>query len=120
MPVQSVTDSSFPVGALVQWTQGPGYGVISEVGATSISVRWDDPSKPSQFRVLNPPLLRVEFAPGHAVKRGTTNETAVVQNLSLPVPPTWQVLVMSTNGTHQTLNVPEADLRPVPIVDPVK
>ena len=71
-------------------------------------MRWDDPSKPSQFRVLNPPLLRVEFAPGHAVKRGTTNETVVVQNLSLPVPPTWQVLVMSANGTHQTLNVPRS------------
>ncbi len=27
---------------------------------------------------------------------------------------------MSANGTHQTLNVPEADLRPGPIVDPVE
>ena len=120
MPAHNETDPSLTVGALVQWTQRPGYGVISEVGSTSITVRWDDPSTPSRFRILNPPLLRVEFAPGHPVKRGTTNETAVVQNLSSPVPPTWRVLVMSANGAHQTLNVPEADLRPAPIVDPVE
>ena len=56
-------------GALVRWVRRAGYGVITEVGATSICVRWDDPHAPVQFKLLNPPLLR---ACGTRSATGTT------------------------------------------------
>ncbi len=95
--------------------------MITEVGATSIRVRWDDPHAPVQFKLLNPPLLRVELAPGHVVELRSTGETGAVLSLASPSPPVWQVFVTPLNGQPpRTLNVPETDLRPVPVIDPVE
>ena len=108
-------------GALVRWAQRPGYGVIAEVGAASISVRWDEPGAPTQFKRRRPPLSRVALAPGHVVKLRSTGETAAVLSLASPAPPVWQTFVTPLTGPPpRTLNVPETDLRPVPIIDPVE
>lgn len=108
-------------GALVRWAQRAGYGVITEVEATSISVRWDEPGAPTRFKRRGPPLVRVELAPGHVVKLRSSGETAAVLSLASAAPPVWQAFVTPlTAQPPRTLNVPETDLRPVPIIDPVE
>lgn len=106
------------VGALVQWTEGQGYGEVTGIDARRISVRWDHEGNPPQFAATNPPLSRVEFSAGHVVQLRSTNETAAVLSIVTTEPPVWSLLV--TGQPPRTLNVPEAGLRPQSITDPVE
>ena len=106
------------VGALVQWTEGPGYGVVTDIDTKRVCVRWDHGDTPPQFAAWNPPLSRIGFAPGQVVNLNSTDETAAVLAMVTAEPPVWRLLV--SGQRPRTLNVPEADLRPQSITDPVE
>ena len=105
------------VGALVQWTGAKTYGVVTNIDDGVIHVRWDEAGLPPQFAVRNAPLLRIEVG-GEVVQRRSTGEIAAVQGPVDVEPPTWQC-VITGSGSPVRANVPEADLRPIPITDPV-
>ena len=104
------------VGALVQWTGAKTYGVITKCDDRMIHVRWDGAGPPPQFAIGNPPLETVELQ-GRQVRLLSTGENAVVLQVVASDTPAWQCFVASDGG--KTVNVPEADLRPVAITDPV-
>ena len=112
----SLGNGNIVVGALVRWTGAATYGVISGHDHRMVSVRWDDAGPPPQFAVGGPPLERVELQ-GQQVELRSSGETAVAMRSVASEPPAWECFVASNGG--RTVNVPEADLRPVPITDPV-
>ena len=109
------------IGALVQCTihsTDYGYGVITEMDHRKISVRWDAGDNPTQFSSDETPLKRVELAQKRC-KRRSTDETVVAMS---PTPistgsPTWECMSL---GNGEMVNVPERDLRPIPITEPVE
>lgn len=105
------------VGVLVQWTGSKTYGVITGIDGRLVYVHWDDTVPPSQFTVSDPPLLRVDLN-GQRVRLMSTGERAVVMASTASDPPAWQCFVATASG-GRTINVPEADLRPEVITDPV-
>lgn len=107
---------SIVVGALVQWTGAKTYGVITDCDDRTIFVRWDNPGPPPQFAISDPPLARVDLL-GQRVELVSSGETAAVLHAVDAGTPAWECFVASNGG--KTINVPEADLRPVAIVDPV-
>ena len=106
-------------GTLVQWENGKSYGVVIENDDQRIHVRWDDPEHPAQFSALNPPLSRVELT-GRPVVWKSTGQYAAVMELVPTTPPTWRCQVFSSTGTPRLVNIPEEDLRPMSITDPVE
>ena len=105
------------VGTLVQWTGGKTYGVVTSVEDRIVRVRWDDDGHPPQFSVNAFPLARVDLK-GLRVRRKSTGENAVALNPTTIGSPVWSCFVATDGG--KTINIPEADLRPVPITDPVE
>ena len=105
-------------GALVQWTGGDGYGVITEIG-NRIIIRWDDAvDNPTQF-ATSEVLERVDLN-GKVAQRRSSGETASVIRPAGGATPTWRCQVILANGGVITTNVPEEDLRPLPVTDPVE
>ena len=113
------SEQNLIVGALVRWTGSKNidtYGVITEI-ANRISVRWDTDGHPPQFVTYTPPLARVGLS-GQRVERISTGETAVAMlPLGATGQPMWECLL---SGNLSKVNVPESDLRPIPITDPVE
>ena len=109
------------VGALVQWERGKEYGVVTATENNRITVRWDDSEseQPTVFGAMNPPLSRVNFA-GKPVMRKSTGEHVAVLSPAMSVAPTWRCQVFRSTGSPELTNIPEADLRPLPITDPVE
>ena len=107
------------LGALVQWTGGKGYGVITNIDDRTIQVRWDDEGKPSQFAVTDPPLFRVEIT-GQSVQRRSTGEDVSVLKRVATTKPTWYCRIFPQGDAPFNANVPEEDLRPLPITDPLE
>ena len=116
--VEDTDQKDITVGALVQWIGARSYGEVTRVDNNGIQVRWDEPGPPAQFVVENPPLARVEII-GRVVQRRSTGEMATVLRLAMEDPPAWQCVIITNSGRPVTLNVPEADLRPVANLDPV-
>ena len=106
------------VGALVRWTGAKTCGIITDIDDRVVRVRWDDKGLPPQFASKEPPLRRVEVM--GAVQRRSTGETLIAQAPVQVSPPTWQCLSFNNSGVPARVNVPEADLRPMPIHDPVE
>jgi SNF2 family DNA or RNA helicase len=109
-------DGNIVVGALVQWTGAKTYGVIIDRDSGKIYVRWDNSGPPSQFAISDPPLARVNLQ-GQPVKLMSSGETAAALQAVATDTPAWKCFVASNGG--RTINVPEADLRPVAIIDPI-
>ena len=105
-------------GALVQWASEKEYGVVIDIG-DRITVRWDDNvDNPTQFATPEV-LLRVDLT-GKVAQRRSTGETAsIIRNVGGETP-TWLCQVIKASGGVATTNVPEADLRPFPVTDPVE
>ena len=103
------------VGALVQWTGAKTYGVVTKIDERMIYVRWDEDVPPPQFALPDPPLSRVVLQ-HELVQRRSTGEGAVVRAPAASGTPLWKCVVTNGGGTF---NVPEADLRPVAVTDPV-
>ena len=106
-------------GALVQWDHGKAYGVIAANDGRMIYVHWDDAGHPPQFSASDPPLSRVDFM-GKLVQRKSTGQNVVVSGPVATATPTWRCQIFSTTGTPSIANVPEADLRPLAITDPLE
>lgn len=109
-------------GALVEWgSQKSAYGVVSGNDGHRIRVNWDDPSIPGEFAAANPPISRVRLT-GRPVRRRSTGQYVAVLNPTRATEaPTWLCQVFSqTGGSPSTANIPEADLRPVPVTDPLE
>ena len=113
----TLSEQSIVVGALVQWTGAKTYGVITERDDRMIHVRWDNAGPPSQFAISSPPLTRVDLQVQRQVELISSGETAAVLNAVASDTPAWECFVASNGG--KTINVPEADLRPVAMIDPV-
>ena len=105
------------VGALVQWTEADTYGVVTGIENGMVHVWWDAEGCPPQFRAAGAPLLRVDLT-GQTVSVKSTGATAAVMGAVASEPPAWHCFVATAGG--QNLNIPEADLRPVPVNDPVE
>ena len=105
------------VGALVQWTEADTYGVVTGIENGRVYVTWDAAGCPAQFAAANPPLQRVALL-GKQVSVKSTGATAAVMGAVDTETPAWHCLVVTADG--QNRNIPEADLRPVPINDPVE
>ena len=110
---------SLVVGALVRWTREEGFGVITGVGNRVIQVRWDCEDLPPQFSSEDPPLQRVCLSGGVQVQRYSTGERAVLQGMVQAPEPAWRCLIVTMSGQMVTKNVPEADLRPIELTDPL-
>ena len=105
-------------GALVQWTEADAYGVVTQAGDEMIHVQWDDGGCPPQFRAANAPLLRVDLR-SQLVSVKSTGATAIATHPVESSPPAWQCRVVEAGGVRN-INIAEADLRPVPVNDPVQ
>ena len=105
-------------GALVQWDHVKTYGIIATNDGQMIHVHWDDAGHPPQFSASDPPLSRVDFV-GRPVQRKSTGQNVAVLGPVAAATPTWRCQVFSSTGTATTTNVPETDLRPRPITDPL-
>ena len=105
------------VGALVQWTEADTYGVVTQAGGEMVHVQWDDGGCPPQFRAANAPLLRVDLL-AQRVSVKSTGATAVAMQPVESSPPAWQCFVAESGGRN--VNIAEADLRPMPVNDPVQ
>ena len=112
----SLKEQNIVLGALVQWTGARTYGVVTNCDDKMIYVRWDNAGPPPQFAVSDLPLARVDLQ-GRRVKLMSSGETAAVLHGVASDTPAWGCFVASNGG--KTINVPEADLRPVAITDPV-
>ena len=112
-------ENNIVVGALVIWTGGKGYGVVTSIDEETIQVRWDDESNPPQFATVAPPLERVDFS-GQMVQRRSTGQYVALLDSVEGVTPTWRCQIFSDAPAPVMSNVPEADLRPLPITDPFK
>ena len=112
----NVGDGSIVVGALVQWTGAKTYGVITDCDGGKIYVRWDNSGPPPQFAISDPPLARVNLE-GQQVALKSSDEAAVALRAVATDTPAWECFVVSNGG--RTINVPEADLRPVAITNPI-
>ena len=106
-------------GALVQWEHIKAYGVIASNDGQMIHVTWDDAGYPPQFSASGPPLLRVDFV-GRPVQRKSTGQNVAVLRPVAAAAPTWQCQIFSSTGAASTANVPEADLRPMAMTDPLE
>ena len=83
-----------------------------------IHVRWDSAGPPTQFTIGDPPLTRIDLD-GQQVRLVSTGEKAVVMRPTASGAPTWVCFVASSHGPR-TVNVPESDLRPVALTEPVE
>ena len=106
-------------GALVQWGHVKTYGVIAANDGQMIHVNWDDAHHPPQFSAADPPLSRVGFI-GRPVQRKSTGQNVAVLGPVAAATPTWQCQIFSSTGTASTAYVPEADLRPLVMTDPLE
>ncbi len=106
-------------GALVQWDHVKAYGVIAANDGQMIHVHWDDERHPPQFSASDPPLSRVDFI-GRPVQRKSTGQNVAVLGPVAAATPTWRCQIFSSTGTASTANVPEADLRPLAMTDPLE
>ena len=106
-------------GALVQWEHIKAYGVIASNDGQMIHVNWDDAGHPPQFSASDPPLLRVDFV-GRPVQRKSTGQNVAVLGPVAAAAPTWRCQIFSSTGVAITANVPEADLRPLAMTDPLE
>ena len=106
------------VGALVQWTEADTYGVVTGIENGMVHVRWDAEGCPSQFAAANPPLLRVDLT-GQEVSVRSTGASAVAMEPAGSSTPAWRCFVAADGGV-QSLNISEADLRPIPVSNPVE
>ena len=114
----NLQENNLPVGALVQWTGSKTYGVVTKLDPRMIYVRWDSAGPPTQFTIGDPPLTRIDLD-GQQVRLVSTGEKAVVMRPTASGAPTWVCFVASSHGPR-TVNVPEADLRPVALTEPVE
>ena len=106
-------------GALVQWEHLKAYGVIASNDGQMIHVNWDDAGHPPQFSASDPPLLRVNFV-GRPVQRKSTGQNVAVLGPVVAATPTWLCQIFSSTGAANTANIPEADLRPLAMTDPLE
>ena len=106
-------------GALVQWGHAQTYGVIAANDGQMIYVHWDDERQPPQFSASDPPLSRVDFI-GRPVQRKSTGQNVAVLGPVAAATPTWRCQIFSSVGTASTAYVPEADLRPLAMTDPLE
>ena len=109
-------EQSIVVGALVQWAGAKTYGVVTECDKRTIYVRWDIAGPPPQFAISDSPLIRVGLN-GQRVQLVSTGENAAVLEPTASHNPAWKCFVATGGG--RTVNLAEADLRPVTITDPV-
>ncbi len=111
-------------GALVEWSgRKMAYGIVSSNNGQRIQVDWDATGIPPQFTAENPPISRVKLmGTVHTIQRRSTGQyVAVVKPVAGAPTPTWQCQVFSnTGGIPSAVNIPEADLRPLPLTDPLE
>ena len=106
------------VGALVQWTEADTYGVVTGIENGMVHVRWDAEGCPPQFRAAGAPLLRVDLT-GKQVSIQSTGASAVAMGPAGQSTPAWHCFVAAAGG-GQNINISEADLRPIPVNNPVE
>jgi superfamily II DNA or RNA helicase len=106
-------------GALVRWTGGEGLGVIRRVADGRVEVEWDTSGgrTPTVFTATNAPLVRVALPT--RVRRRSTDQAGILGELASEHPPKWRVTVPAAGGRLLEKVVPEADLRPERVLDPV-
>ena len=106
------------IGALVSWTGHSSYGVIESVTDSRIRVRWDASQAPPLFVRTNPPVRRVALQGRRVSRVGSDAQFIVVAPVVDLTVPAWKCVELSKHG--HTLNVPESQLRPLPVEDPVE
>ena len=106
--------SQFIKGSLVRWPSGPKspLGVITEVDGGRLTVNFDGDESPKIFRSDAAVLQAVELS--GLVIRVSSGAIGFVQSRASTNPPRWQVIIDQT-----LLTVPEADLRPHILDDPM-
>ena len=112
----TVKAQKLTIGSLVQWTEAKTYGVVTNLDDRTIQVRWDSSGPPVQFAITDPPLLRVDLT-GQRVRLISTGENAAVLDPTPSDKPSWRCFLATGGG--RTVNVPEADLRPLAVTDPI-
>jgi superfamily II DNA or RNA helicase len=102
------------VGSLVSWMSAPGAPLGGVVGldASRVEVRFDLDDEVRTFARAARPLARITLH--GAVRRASTGAIGVVQGQTNADPPRWQVILAG-----RVLTIPESDLRPHVLQDPV-
>ena len=115
----SEDQQSLVTGALVEWGSRNAVGVITENDGRRIHVRWDDPGPPTQFSAEDPPLSRVHFTGTPVLRKSSEQYVVPMTSVAGAATPTWSWQVLAQTGSPSIVNIPEADLRLVPITNPV-
>lgn len=106
------------IGALVSWSGDSGYGVIVSMDQTHIRVRWDDATVPPLFVRANPPIHRVGLSERRVFRLGSDTKFIALSPITSSQAPAWRCVELTQQGA--ALNVPESQLRPLPVEDPVE
>ena len=112
------TADDLVIGALVSWSGHSGYGVIDSIDDSRIRVRWDSTQAPPLFVRTNPPVRRVGLQGRRVSRLGSDVRFIVVAPVADVLVPAWKCVELSKHG--DTLNIPESELRPLPVEDPVE
>ena len=84
-----------------------------------VEVNWDDAGHPPQFSASSPPLSRVDFS-GRSVLQKSTGQFVALLNPVAGATPMWHCQIFSQARAPFMANIPEADLRPMPVTDPLE
>ena len=117
--MSSYHQQSLVPGALVKWDDVKAYGVIASNNGQVVQVHWDDTGNPPQFSASDPPLIRVDFSGRPVQQKSTGHNIAILNLVQEAAMPTWRCQIFSPAGPLSIANIPEADLRPLPITDPL-
>ncbi len=108
------------IGSLVRWsnsTSDDKYAVITDIDRRQISVRWDAVGNPTQFSSAKPPLERIDLTRKQCRRYSNGNIVMAMSPIPTDGEPMWECISI---GDFSPVNIPESDLRPIPITEPVE
>lgn len=116
-----MTNSELAIGSLVQWPNSrrdDEYGVIMDRDHRYIYVRWDvGEGRPFRFSSDESPLERVDLAQKRCRRFSSGDVVMAMTPIQSAGETMWQCISV---GDFASVIVPESDLRPIPITEPVE
>ena len=116
-----MTNSELTIGSLVQWPNSgrdDEYGVVREIDHRYVYVRWDVGEElPFRFSSDESPIERVDLTQKKCGRFSSGDIVMAMSRIQSDGEPMWQCMSV---GDFAPVIVPESDLRPIPITEPVE
>ena len=116
-----MTNIELTIGSLVQWPNSgrdDEYGVVTDTDHRYVYVRWDaGEGRPVKFSSDESPIERVDITQKRCRRFSSGDIVMAMSRNQSDGEPMWQCISM---GDFAPVIVPESDLRPIPITEPVE